>query len=194
MGKTPAEKAVGIYHLQNVKETASGFKLNPDGTFLFFFTYGALDRYGSGHWAIKDDYILLQSKPWGGKDFALVDSRVMGPNPVTIKMVGSNPVLANHVYFSLRKGETGSWLHTNQAGIAQFPAQPVTNISAVFEFAQERFSHFDIANSDHNYFEFRLEPWIMEVFFEGFILKYSKYALTGKHPLIKGQEYVYEKS
>jgi hypothetical protein len=194
MGKTSTEKAAGMYHLQNVKETASGFKLNPDGTFLFFFTYGALDRYGSGHWAIKEDHILLQSRPWSGKDFALVDSRVMGPNAINIKMVGSNPVLANHVYFSLQKGETGTWLQTSNAGIVQFPVQPVTDISAVFEFVPERFSHFTIENSGHNYFEFRLEPWIMEVFFDGFVLKYEKYALTGKHPLMRGQEYVYEKS
>jgi hypothetical protein len=194
MGKTSAEKAAGMYHLQNVKETASGFKLNPDGTFLFFFTYGALDRYGSGHWAVKDDYVLLQSKPWSGKDFGLVDSRVLGPEAVNIKIVGSNPVLASHVFFSLQKGETGSWQQTNRAGIVQFAPQPVASISAVFEFVPERFSHFTIENPEHNYFEFRLEPWIMEVFFDGFVLKFEKYALTGKHPLMKGDGYVFEKS
>jgi hypothetical protein len=189
------EKVAGIYHLQNVKETASGFKLNPDGTFLFFFTYGALDRYGSGHWGLKDDYVLFQSQPWSGKDFALMDSSAIGqPDRITIKMVGSNPVLASHVFFSLKNGETGTWLQTNKAGEILFTPQPVTNISAVFEFCPERFSHFAIENSEHNYFEFRLEPWIMEVFFDGFALKAEKYALVGKHPLMKGPEYIFEKS
>ena len=39
----------GEYYLQGVIETASGFKLNDDSTFEFFFSYGALDRYGSGN-------------------------------------------------------------------------------------------------------------------------------------------------
>ena len=42
--------AIGEYYLSGVMETASGFKLNPDSTFQFFFSYGALDRSGSGTW------------------------------------------------------------------------------------------------------------------------------------------------
>jgi len=33
----------------------------------------------------------------------------------------------------------------------------------------------------------------MEVFFNNFQLKISKYALSGKHPLMKGEKFVYEK-
>jgi hypothetical protein len=64
----------------------------------------------------------------------------------------------------------------------------------VFEFCQERFTHFRIDNPAHNYFEFRFEPWLMEVFFTNFQLKISKYTLSGKHPLMKGEKFVYEKS
>jgi hypothetical protein len=189
------EKMAGMYHLFGVKETSSGFKLNPDGTFLFFFTYGALDRYGSGYWGIKEDHVIFQSKPWAGRDFALTDSRTTGRGDrITIKMVDTNPVLVKHMFFSLKNGETGSWLQSSPSGEVIFPAQPITNISAVFEFCPERFSHFNIGNSEHNYFEFRLEPWIMEVYFEGFVLKAEKYALTGKHPLMRDAQYVYEKS
>ena len=38
----------GEYYLQGVMETASGFKLNEDSTFQFFFMYGAMDRVGEG--------------------------------------------------------------------------------------------------------------------------------------------------
>ncbi len=48
MGQKPAVE--GIYYLENVMETASGFKLNEDNTFEFFFSQGALDRTGSGTW------------------------------------------------------------------------------------------------------------------------------------------------
>jgi hypothetical protein len=43
--------AAGIYNLEGVMETASGFKLNADSTFEFYFSYGALDSMvkGSGN-------------------------------------------------------------------------------------------------------------------------------------------------
>ncbi len=188
------EKTAGIYHLQEVKSTASGFKLNPDGSFLFFFTYGAIDRYGSGTWSIADDHVVMQSKSWSGKDFAAVGSTAVDQNIIVAKIVGGNPVLLNHVFFSLRNGETGSWIKTNERGEAAFPLQQVTTVSMVFEYCQERFTHFSVANPSDNYFEFRFEPWLMEVFFINFQLKISRYALSGKHPLMQGEKFVYEKS
>jgi hypothetical protein len=51
----------GEYYLRGEPETASGFKLNEDSTFEFFFSYGALDRYGKGHWQVKDDSLVFNS-------------------------------------------------------------------------------------------------------------------------------------
>lgn len=193
MGAKTIEKTAGVYYLHGVKETASGFKLEPDGTFKFFFTYGALDRYGSGNWTIENDKAVLWSKPWSGKDFALVDSKDIGGNLIALNIVGGNPVLLKHVFFSLRNGETGSWQQTNEQGLVTFPMHEVTTISIVFEFCPERFTHFTIENNNHNYFEFRFEPWLMEVFFDNFSLKIERYVLTGKHPLMRGEKYAYEK-
>jgi hypothetical protein len=193
MAKFTMEKAAGMYYLQEIKETASGFKLNPDGSFRFFFTYGAVDRYGSGNWTIDNDHVVLQSRRWPGNDFAGVNSKGVNENFITTKIVGGNPVLLRHVFFSLRNGETGSWIKTNERGEAAFPLQPVAAVSMVFEFCQERFTHFNIEDPGHNYFEFRFEPWLMEVFFDNFQLKISRYALSGKHPLMKGEKFVYEK-
>lgn len=183
-----------MYYLQDVRETASGFKFEADGTFKFFFTYGALDRYGSGNWSINDDHIVLQSRIWRGKDFALVSSQVVNENMVILKMTGGNPLLVKHVFFSLKNGADGTWQQANQSGAAGFPLQQVSAISMVFEFCPERFTHFAIENPEHNYFEFRFEEWLMEVFFDNFQLKLSRYALSGKHPLMKGEKFVYEKA
>jgi hypothetical protein len=94
----------------------------------------------------------------------------------------------------LQNGETGTWQQANERGVVRFPLQPLTTITMVFEFCPERFTHFIIDNPDHNYFEFRFEQWLMEVFFDNFRLKVSKYALSGGHPLIKGEKFVYEKA
>jgi len=193
MPKYTMDKAAGMYHLQEVKETASGFKLHANGVFQFFFTYGAIDRYGSGSWTIEDDHVVLKSRPWPGNDFAGVDSKVINQNFITTRIVGGNPVLLRHVYFSLRNGETGSWIKANEKGEAAFPLQPVSTVSLVFEFCQERFTHFALQDPGHNYFEFRFEPWLMETFFNDLKLKISRYALSGPHPLMKGEKFVYEK-
>ncbi|MBK7389870.1 MAG: hypothetical protein IPI23_12625 [Bacteroidetes bacterium] len=66
MGQKPAVE--GIYYLENVMETASGFKLNEDNTFEFFFSPGALDRTGSGTWQQNGDQIIFNSNGKERKD------------------------------------------------------------------------------------------------------------------------------
>jgi hypothetical protein len=186
------EKVAGIYHLHSVRETASGIKLNPDGTFQFFFSYGALDRYGSGNWTLENDTVILQSHPWSGKDFALIESSTSGRD-ITIKITDKNSFFPKHVFASLKNGENGSWQAPDTNGVIVFPQQELNVISLVFEFCPERFTFFPVTNKEHNYFEFRLEPWVMEVFFNNFTLQVKKRVLIGKHPLLTGPEYIYEK-
>ena len=192
--RTPTiEKTAGTYYLQNVNETASGFQLVADGTFRFFFTYGALDRYGSGKWTLENGNAILQSRPWVGRDFEFVSSGTVNDDAVSVKIVESNPQLISHAFISLRNGETGSWTQTNQQGVARFPGQAVASISLVFEFAPERFTRYLPDDPSQNSFAFKFEPWMMEVYFDKFPLKVERYALAGKHPLLRGERYVYEK-
>jgi hypothetical protein len=188
----PIEKIAGIYYLHRVKETASGFKLNTDGTFQFFFTYGALDRYGSGKWTVENDIVILQSRPWSGKDFSLISSDASGKG-ITIKITDKNPIFQKHVFASLRNGEDGSWQTPDTKGEIWFPDNEANIVTLAFEFCPERFTFFTIENKEYNFFEFRLEPWIMEVFFNNFPLKSKRRVLLGKHPLLRGEEFVYEK-
>jgi hypothetical protein len=52
-------KLAGDYHLDGVMETGSGLRLKDDGTFEWFFTYGALDLAAHGKWARAGDGIDL---------------------------------------------------------------------------------------------------------------------------------------
>jgi len=192
MAARPLEKIVGIYHLYSIRETQSGFKLNPDGTFQFFFTYGALDRYGRGEWIMKDDMVYLQSRPWSGKDFALLNSAVSGTG-ITVKITDKNPIFQKHTMSSLQNGANGTWRSPDARGEMHFTDNEANVITLAFEFCPERFTFFPIENKEHNYFEFRLEPWIMEIFFNNFPLKVKKHVLIGKHPLLDGKEFIYEK-
>lgn len=193
MKKLSLESLPGMYFLHSVKETESGFKLERDGTFKFFFSYGALDRYGSGNWTLRDDQVVLQSRPWPGHDFEMAsDARVDG-DFVAVKILG-NPQLVRHVFVSLDNWEMGSWLKTNEEGVAFFPSRRAISITLVFEFCPERYTRYVIEDPSKNYVEFQLEQWLMEVFFDQFTLKAKRYSLSGKHPLLKGEKYDYEKS
>ena len=182
-----------MYYLQSVKETESGFKLEADGTFKFFFSYGVIDRYGSGTWKLEDGNVILQSRPWEGRDFLLTGTSKVQGDLVAVRIHG-NPQLVSHVFVSLDKGEEGSWMKTNESGIAVFPSRRAISVSMIFEFCPERYSHFTLPDPMQNLIEFKFEPWLMEVFFNNFSLKAGSYALEGKHPLLKGEKYVFEKS
>jgi len=186
------QKVAGVYYLHRVKETASGFKLNTDGTFQFFFTYGALDRYGLGNFKFENETLILQSRPWNGKDFALITGDTSGRGTI-IKITDKNPIFQKHVFASLKNGEDGSWKSPDTKGEINFPDSEASIITLAFEFCPERFTFFPIENKEHNYFEFRLEPGIMEVFFDNFPLKMKRHVLIGRHPLLKGDEFIYEK-
>ena len=49
----------GEYHLDGVMETGSGLLLRNDGTFAWFFSYGALDLLAKGKWQRAGDGIDL---------------------------------------------------------------------------------------------------------------------------------------
>ena len=80
----------GEYYLQHVMETASGFQLNPDSSFAFFFSQGALDRTGKGHWQVRNGKLVLQSDPWPGLDFKLDSSSHSAHENILVQVVEKN--------------------------------------------------------------------------------------------------------
>ena len=177
----------GEFYLQGVMETASGFKLNADSTFEFFFSYGALDRFGKGTYTIKGHTLVLNSGPRPAKDFKLKTSKRMAGLPgVLVKMVDANPQVVQFVEVNSNR--------MNSHGEAQIKAKSLDSISLFFQLCPDRASVFPITDKTHNYFEFAFEPWIMDVFFENAVFKIEDdKKITGKHPLLTGQQYVFVK-
>jgi hypothetical protein len=183
----------GEYYLRGVPETASGFKINEDSTFQFFLSYGALDRYGSGKWKVKDNRIFFTSLEKHGKDFSLVSSRKTKDDLITVKITDSNEMLPSHVYCILKPGDDKDGMLTNKSGEAKFAVKKIDSISLIFEFVPERISTFALEDKEHNYFEFRFEPWLFEIYFENFSLAITEEGFSGKHPLMQGDQYRYVK-
>ncbi len=188
-----AATITGEYYLTRVREMVSGFLIKPDNTFQFFFAYGALDRMGSGKWSINGESILFNSAAWSGKDFSLVESRKTDNDFINIVIDHTNPMLIRHTYCSLQNGAAETWTHFDQRGDVQFPLQEVNTLTLQFEFCPERFTVIPITEKNHNEFLLRVEPSLVEVFLENFSLQINGAALTGRHPLLEGTSFRYEK-
>ncbi len=184
----------GEYYLTGVMETASGFKLNPDASFEFFFSYGALDRSGSGTWEKQDNMVIFNSPKSRGQNFALVKNMTVDNDSITIKIVDSNANFLPHVYSIVKSGGRTLEALTDHNGEIRFAKQPVDSILLVFEFAPERAAVFAFTGNTDNYFEFRFEPWVLDVIFENFVLTLDGKELSGQHPLLKEGEYHFIKN
>lgn len=154
---------VGEYYLTGFMETASGFKLNTDSTFDFFFSYGALDRSGKGTWKQEGSKVIFNNKP-GTKGFALINSKVGDDEKFTINITEENQILHSHVYAKIKHRQIEADGLTDKNGVISFPKQVVDSIILFLEFCPDKFFTFINKNIEHNNFEFKFENDITDVF------------------------------
>jgi len=184
----------GEYQLRGVMEMGSGFELSPDFSFQFYFSYGALDRSAEGTWTVKDNNIIFNSRVKHDKDFALLSSKKTADDSIIIKIIEPNAFFLSHVYCMLSSGEQKFEAMSNNQGEIWLPKKEVNSLSLAFEFSPERRSVFTVSDLSHNYFEFRFEPWVLDVVFNEFSLEIDGKGLKGKHPLLTGPLYNYVKT
>jgi hypothetical protein len=182
----------GEYYLTGVMETGAGFKLNSDSTFEFFFSYGALDRYGSGKWTVQDNNVHLISKPKPERDFKLINSKKQGGD-FTVKISDKNSIILSFIECSLIKKGNTLQEKTNREGFARFQITNPDSIALRCIASPERRSVF-VVTKDINYYEFNLEPWISEYFFDDLILNIKEGGLEGRFPLVDGRVCRFEKA
>jgi hypothetical protein len=173
----------GEYSLSGVMETASGIQLNKDSSFQFYFSYGALDRYGSGKWRVHDDNIILDSKPYPGKDFKMVNSSSVKNNFTTIKIEDPNTNLYRLVYCLVKRTGGDTLINADKNGIIVVQ-DAIDSIHLLSELCPERITSFPVNSQKYNSYTFHFEPWITEVFFKSFTLRYEGDHLQGKHPFL----------
>lgn len=185
---------LGIYNLEGVREMVSGFQLKADSTFEFYFSYGALDRYGAGKWNFINNKIILNSKPYPGNDFKLISSSNTSNDFVIINIEEKNSMLLPYVYaFGNRLKEGDYPVKADSHGMIRLSATNLDTLHLLFEFTPERLSSFTIDSKTKNNFTFAFEPWLTEVFFTNFELAVFENKLEGKHPLLEKDNYRYIK-
>lgn len=186
---------VGEYYLSGVRETACGFRLDADSSFQFFFSQGALDRFGRGTWKMAGDKLVLNSAPKPVHDYKLIESRKEPGNHLTIRIVDGNEIIVRYVYALINGGGNESTEGMMDShGYLRLPAQTVDSIELLFQFCPEKSSVFTISQKQHNYFEFRFEPTMMEIFFKDFELAADEEGFAGINPVLQGDSFLYHKS
>ena len=189
-----AQDLTGEYYLEGVMETASGFQINADSGFQFFFSYGALDRSGKGKWKmLNDSTIILNSDKRPPLDFKLEKQTSTAEKSITIQIDDKNKNILRYVQGFIKFGLTEKPFEVNTGGIVKLENQEIDSIGLIFTLCPDRYSVLPVTHGN-NYFVFQFEPWIADVFFDDFILTYSNDGFTGKHPLLQGDSYTYRKN
>jgi hypothetical protein len=186
-GKAPAQDLPGIYYLEGVMETASGFKLNPDHTFEFFFSQGALDRTGKGTWKQESDTIILNSIGNPPEGFELVKSEHHKQKGITVTVKETNTMLLSFVHVNTG----GDFEKLDGEGNHHSNYNSVDSIRFIFELSPERLYSFQPQHADDNYFEFVFKPDIFDCYINNMKLKIVEGGLRGGNPMLEGLSYTY---
>ncbi len=181
----------GVYFLTSVRESASVFDLKADSSFEFFFSQGALGRGGAGKWSVKNGQVVLNSvwvRP--PKDYTLVTSKTIPGHETIIKMVDKNTMILSYSDVTLKTPAGVFTGQTDSHGEVRFNQNHGSELALLFRLCPDRQSTFGIGPT-HNYFEFKLEPWIADVFFKDLVLRWQPAQLSGLHPLLEGKDFRY---
>jgi hypothetical protein len=184
----------GEYYLSGVMETASGFRLNPDSTFDFFYSYGALDRGGKGNWAIQDSFVVLNSIGSAPDGFTLKNSRKVKSEGLMVIIDDPNPFFKKYVHGFVTGKEREEEQQSDHDGILRFQAGAYDSLLMMMEFSSEKVFRFPLVGKEENEFTFTFNPTILEVFFRNHKLKIDSGGLRGKHPLLGEKDCFFEKA
>jgi hypothetical protein len=192
-GQNSGRKPIGEYYLHGGGEMASGFLFHEDHSFDFFFSYGALDRMAKGTWTQHGDTIVLNTPKRPPLDFKLVRSEKRGGDYVVVHVTDAANAFLRNVFTEVKTSDTTYREQSTEEGSLVFPKQAVRQIALMHIFLNERFSIFDFAGTDADYFEFTIEPWIADVDFDNMMLVLKEDGLTGPHPLLGKEQFTYTK-
>ncbi len=177
----------GNYYVEGLSDAKSGFYLNSNYSFNFFYQKNGIDRYGTGRWYAEKNTIIFNGRPRPARVYKLLSSRKVNDNFVTVTFTDDKPELVKNIECILFTERGRQKLFTKDDGVVRFTKQIVDSIQIRSSLFPDHPFTFFPSNKVQNSFEFGFEKSALEVFFEDFTLTYTPDALTGRHPLLKGQ-------
>lgn len=160
---------VGEYFF-NRQELASGFRFNPNGTFEFFYSYGASDRTARGTFTVIADTIKLKSDKEPGKDIH-IDKQYKKGKGYMITCNAPNKVLLMYMQCIVVNGDQQEVFEANNEGVISFEIARCDKLYISCNVFPDIPTLIKDENNDNNRFEVTLLPIVQEVSFKGIDLK-----------------------
>ncbi len=171
------KKAAGEYHLVGIHDMSAGIRLTEQGTFEFFYMYGAVDRFAQGTYTLEGKTIKLKSDKEAGKDFT-VKKQSKTAKGYTIKVKAPNPMLAKHVRCIVFIGQEQSVEFMNDKGELHLKTEHIDKIYLQHELFPDIATEIKAEANPNNYFEVELNPSLQMVSFKGVDFTLDKDTLT----------------
>lgn len=191
--QTDRSAVAGTYYLKNIRETAAGFHIREDGTFEFFFSYGALDRQAKGLWKLVGDSVVFQSTADPQKDFIPGDCQTVPGEKIIVRLAGTNSGI-NPFFKITLIGKNGKKEKTGNSGAEFiFDKMELQRIQIQFEWCPEKTYEYVVSNKQCNFFSFTVQPSVLDVYFNQTKLKWNSLQLSGMLPFSGSQMLIFEK-
>ncbi|HKR07489.1 MAG TPA: hypothetical protein VJY62_22835 [Bacteroidia bacterium] len=163
----PAQKTIDArYQLTGIHDMAAGFKFNTDGTFEFFYMYGASDRNAKGTYTIVGDTIKLKSEKEAGKDFTITNQSKKGSKYKVI-VTEKNKYLLRHIIAVAMTGEKENVFESDENGEIEIDLKHCDKLYLQHQLFPDALSLIKDENNSNNYFEVTLNPSLQQVSFKG---------------------------
>jgi len=163
----PAQKTIdAAYRLTGIHDMAAGFRFKPDGTFEFYYIYGASDRNATGNYTINGDTIQLKSDKEAGKDFTVSQQSKKG-SKYKIVVSEKNKYLLKHIIAVAMTGDKENVFESDENGVIEIDLKSCDKIYMQHQFFPDALSLIKDESNTNNYFEVILNPSLQQVSFKG---------------------------
>ena len=184
----------GDYYLTGVMETGCGIKLNPDNTFEFFYSYGALDRHGYGSWKkLSETEIELNTNYENLAPFTIILEEKRTHSGTLISIPNYNKMLLDNTKIEIVSDNTTEENIADANHFFVFKTEKSDKIIVTCLFYFDNFATIIPTDSSNNYFELAPNHNLPLVHFNHAKFKIEENALVGKlHLLDDFKEYRFE--
>lgn len=164
---TLAQKKMNAnYRLSGIQDLAAGFQFRDDGTFSFFYMYGAVDRFAKGTYSISNDTIKLHSSKEPGKDFTIMNQSEK-KNGYKVVVKDKNQYLISYVTAIVFNGEEKTSFESDKDGNINIDGKRCDKIYLKHELYPDIVTEIKNEQNPNNYFEVALNPSLQEISFKG---------------------------
>jgi hypothetical protein len=155
----------GEYYFRKT-EMVAGFRFSVDGTFQFFFTYGAVDRSAAGTFSVEGNLLKLKSDKKPGKDFTVTNQSRQGEG-YSLKFMHQNVYLTENIRCIFHVGDQRKEAISDSKGRVQIDIPQCESIYIQHLLYPDIVTQVKDTANQNNHFELSLNPSLEQFSFKG---------------------------